>query len=154
MRLAPRIRAKSTERSRDLLEILTGSLYSVQRALHPGQYRQPHPLGRQGAGENYLITGDSFWDRVGISHEARQSLRGGGTAMLGEPAPHALDIDHMPLHPAPMPMSLDQMRLLQGFEQAMGGHLAARASFGELPDRPGFLGVVGDQLCGPQAACA
>jgi hypothetical protein len=74
--------------------------------------------------------------------------------MLGKPTPHALDIDHTPLHPAPAPVALDQARLLQGSEQTVGGHLAARASLGESPDRPGFVGMVSDQLRRPEAACA
>ena len=74
--------------------------------------------------------------------------------MLGKPTPYALDITHTPLHPAPAPVALDQTRVLQGCEQAVSGHLAASASLGESSDRPGFLGMVGDQLRWSQTACA
>jgi hypothetical protein len=74
--------------------------------------------------------------------------------MLGKPKPYTLDIDYTPLHPAPAPVALDQARLLQGRQQAVGGHLAARASLGESSDRPGFCGVVGDRLRGSETACA
>ncbi len=47
--------------------------------------------------------------------------------MLGKPTSHALDIGYTPLHPRPR-VALDQTCLLQGCEQAMSGHLAARAS--------------------------
>jgi hypothetical protein len=74
--------------------------------------------------------------------------------MLGKPTPYTFDIDYTPLHPASAPVALNQARLLQGCEQTVGRHLAARAPLGESPDRPGFLGVVGDQLRGAQTACA
>src|ERR1039458_2967246 len=74
--------------------------------------------------------------------------------MLGKPTSYALDIDYTPLHPTPAPVALNQARILQGFEQTVGGHLAARASLGEPTDRPCFLRVVCDQLCWPQTACA
>ena len=74
--------------------------------------------------------------------------------MVGKPTPHPLDIDYTPLHPAPAPVALDQARLLQGCEQTVGGHLAARASLSESSDRPGFFGVVGDQLRRSQTARA
>ncbi len=74
--------------------------------------------------------------------------------MLGKPTSRALDIDYTPLHPTPAPVALNQARILQGFEQTVGGHLAASASLGEAPDRPGFLGVVGDQLRRSQTAGA
>ena len=74
--------------------------------------------------------------------------------MLGKPTSYALDIDYAPLHPTPAPVALNQARILQRFEQTVGGHLAAPASLGEAPDRPGFLGMIGDQLRRPQTACA
>ncbi len=51
-------------------------------------------------------------------------------------------------------MALDKACFLKGREQAVGGHLAACASLGELPDRPGFLWVVGDQLRRSQTSWA
>jgi len=74
--------------------------------------------------------------------------------MLGKPTSHALDIGYTSLHSAPAPVALDQTCFLQGCEQAVGGHLAARASLGESSDRPGFFGVVGDQLRRSQTAGA
>ena len=148
--------AKSTERLGDPLEVLAGSLDPVQRALHAGQDRQSHPFCCQGTGEHQLVVGDRCRKGVGISDEARQSLRRGRgwAAMLGKPTPYALDVAHTPLHPASAPVARDQACILQGAEQAVGGHLAARTSLGESPDRPGFVGMVGNQLRGAQAACA